>query len=550
MDNHIYEGYRGPRGPGSASDDRFNRNVSWGRPPRGPPSPGRHGQQQYQGPPTQGVPLNFSPQYGHHGQFRPPPGPGSYNQFSAPIGPPPPNLNIPNRPPNQYSPNQYSPPQYPPNQGHHHHHHHSNSSSSSNSNLYNSVSSSYNNDHQGHNSNIATGVGVAAAAAAGGYIANSYLKPSSNAPEAPVPQLYNNQTNNSISPNNINQSGRKQNQYAENSSSDVSTNNDGNFSPIPSAPQAFSDELNDYSFLYSNCKGKKKALIVGINYIGQKYELKGCINDAHNLSDFLVQYYGYEKEDMVMLTDDILDATHRPNRENIIRGMKWLVQDSKPNDSLVFHYSGHGGRTEDLDGDEDDGFDDVIYPVDFEKNGFIVDDEMHEIMVRPLEAGVRLTALYDSCHSGTALDLPYVYSTKGIIKEPNLLKEAGQGLLETLDNYNSGNFEGIISTATSLARRAGRTEEDRKKVITTKTSPADVISISGSKDNQTSADSFADGKATGAMSHAFISVLKKDLNQSCLSLLNGMRDELKDKYKQKPQLSASHPMDMNIKFIM
>jgi hypothetical protein len=37
--------------------------------------------------------------------------------------------------------------------------------------------------------------------------------------------------------------------------------------------------------------------------------------------------------------------------------------------------------------------------------------EMHEIMVRPLPAGCRLTALFDSscCHSGSALDLPYEY---------------------------------------------------------------------------------------------------------------------------------------------
>ncbi len=36
--------------------------------------------------------------------------------------------------------------------------------------------------------------------------------------------------------------------------------------------------------------------------------------------------------------------------------------------------SGHGGQTKDLDGDEADGFDEVIYPVDFEKAGHIVDD--------------------------------------------------------------------------------------------------------------------------------------------------------------------------------
>ena len=37
--------------------------------------------------------------------------------------------------------------------------------------------------------------------------------------------------------------------------------------------------------------------------------------------------------------------------------------------------SGHGGQTPDLDGDEDDGYDEVIYPVDFKQAGHIVDDD-------------------------------------------------------------------------------------------------------------------------------------------------------------------------------
>ena len=41
---------------------------------------------------------------------------------------------------------------------------------------------------------------------------------------------------------------------------------------------------------------------------------------------------------------------------------------------------GHGGQTRDLDGDEDDGYDEVIYPADFRKAGHIVDDEMHRIL--------------------------------------------------------------------------------------------------------------------------------------------------------------------------
>ena len=61
-------------------------------------------------------------------------------------------------------------------------------------------------------------------------------------------------------------------------------------------------------------------------------------------------------------------------------------------------------------------------------------DEMHQIMVNPLPAGVRLTAIFDSCHSGSALDLPYIYSTQGVLKEPNLAKEAGQGLLSIVSS--------------------------------------------------------------------------------------------------------------------
>lgn len=40
----------------------------------------------------------------------------------------------------------------------------------------------------------------------------------------------------------------------------------------------------------------------------------------------------------------------------------------------------------------------------------------NEICVQPLPDGCRLTAIFDSCHSGTVMDLPYVYSTEGKIK--------------------------------------------------------------------------------------------------------------------------------------
>ena len=44
------------------------------------------------------------------------------------------------------------------------------------------------------------------------------------------------------------------------------------------------------------------------------------------------------------------------------------------------------------------------------------------------------------------------------------------------------------------------------------------------------------------MSWAFITALKKNPQQSYVTLLNSIRDELATKYTQKPQLSCSHPL--------
>lgn len=57
-----------------------------------------------------------------------------------------------------------------------------------------------------------------------------------------------------------------------------------------------------------------------------------------------------------------------------------------------------------------------------------------------------------------------------------------------------------------------------------------------------SADATEAGAATGAMSWAFISALKKNPQQSYVQLLNSIRDELYGRYSQKPQLSCSHPL--------
>ncbi|KAI4864540.1 caspase domain-containing protein [Hypoxylon rubiginosum] len=340
------------------------------------------------------------------------------------------------------------------------------------------------------------------------------------------------------------------NQYGRPGLPTTNTNsyNHGNYGappPPPAGPQHFGQGApQGYAFQYSNCTGRRKALLVGINYFGQRGQLRGCINDVRNMSAYLVEHFGYKREDMVILTDDQQNPMSQPTKQNILRAMHWLVKDARPNDSLFFHYSGHGGQTKDLDGDEPDGYDEVIYPVDFRQTGHVTDDEMHRIMVRPLQSGVRLTAIFDSCHSGTALDLPYIYSTQGILKEPNLAKEAGQGLLGVISSYSQGDLGGVANNIMGFFKKATSGEDAHHRAMATKTSAADVIMLSGSKDDQTSADATIASQATGAMSWAFITALKKNPQQSYVQLLNSIRDELATRYSQKPQLSCSHPLSM------
>lgn len=95
-----------------------------------------------------------------------------------------------------------------------------------------------------------------------------------------------------------------------------------------------------YNFQYSSCTGKRKALLIGINYFNQRGQLRGCINDVKNMSTYLNHQFGYAREDMVLLTDDQQNPMSQPTKANILRAMHWLVKDARPNDSLFFHYSG------------------------------------------------------------------------------------------------------------------------------------------------------------------------------------------------------------------
>ena len=49
----------------------------------------------------------------------------------------------------------------------------------------------------------------------------------------------------------------------------------------------------------------------------------------------------------------------------MLNGMKQLISGAKPGDIVVIQYAGHGTQVKDLDGDETDGQDEALVPVDF-----------------------------------------------------------------------------------------------------------------------------------------------------------------------------------------
>ncbi|KAI9297498.1 peptidase C14 [Neoconidiobolus thromboides FSU 785] len=302
----------------------------------------------------------------------------------------------------------------------------------------------------------------------------------------------------------------------------------------------------------SNFQGRKKALLVGINYYGTKAELRGCINDVKNVKDFICRYYQFSTDNMVILTDDQKNnPTRMPTRQNMLQAMKWLVEGAQPNDSLFFHFSGHGSQQKDEDGDEDDGYDETICPVDYTKAGMIIDDEMNAIMVRPLPQGCRLTAIMDCCHSGTALDLPYVYNHDGKLISYSPAKTAQSLVMDLGKKYMMGDIAGALMGLKGGVSQLTSGKKADKISKETRGSLADVVMFSGCMDNQTSADAVIASQATGAMSFALIKALTTNPHgMSMLTLLHEVRNILRGKYTQVPQLSSGRPMDMNMPFNM
>ncbi|GER49404.1 metacaspase 1 [Striga asiatica] len=250
-----------------------------------------------------------------------------------------------------------------------------------------------------------------------------------------------------------------------------------------------------------NSHGRKKAVIVGVSYRYSRHELKGCINDAKCMRHLLINKFRFPESSILMLTEEETDPYRIPTKQNMRMAMFWLVQGCQAGDSLVFHYSGHGSRQRNYNGDEVDGYDETLCPLDFETQGMIVDDEINASIVRPIPHGAKLHAIIDACHSGTVLDLPFLCR----------MNRSGQYIWED-HRPRSGVWKG--------------------------SNGGEVISFSGCDDDQTSADTSALSKitSTGAMTFCFIQAIERGHGTTYGSILTAMRSAIRDAGSSGPDL--------------
>lgn len=201
----------------------------------------------------------------------------------------------------------------------------------------------------------------------------------------------------------------------------------------------------------------KKALLIGINYADIPGDtLHGCIEDIENIAEVLMNQYGYNEQDIVMLRDDIADPSVTPTHANMIQAIKNIVAISSSCTQIWIHYSGHGSLI-------NNGKTGVIVPLDYSKKGFITDTEMMNILKN---IACEAMIMMDSCNSGSVCDLQwsyeYMYSTKFVrtqaiptsISNPNIFMISGCKILQNsaevfdvADNEYEGAFtDAVIKT--------------------------------------------------------------------------------------------------------
>lgn len=247
----------------------------------------------------------------------------------------------------------------------------------------------------------------------------------------------------------------------------------------------------------------KKAVCVGINnYPGVLNDLKGCVNDANDWAELLIEF-GFDVQ--VFLDEQGI-------RENIKVALRDLVSSLKAGDYGVFTYSGHGTYNRDTSGDEPDNYDEALYVYD----GILLDDELREIL-NELLPQASLAFISDSCYSGT---VTRVMGDETHYAKPRFMPVLG--------------YDPLIPVKGRFLAEAEMLE----------------LLLTGCSDSELSYDAYINGRYNGAMSRYAIDAIKANPGATFNEFYGILRQALpSQEYPQTPQLEGSAENKSRVLFV-
>ncbi|MGA3156521.1 MAG: caspase family protein [Steroidobacteraceae bacterium] len=184
------------------------------------------------------------------------------------------------------------------------------------------------------------------------------------------------------------------------------------------------------------------------------HALDGAVNDERAMHELLVHRYEFDNSHITELANEAATRSH------ILAALEQnFVTDARDGDVLFFFYSGHGSQMRNSRSmSKGDKVDETIVPWDANAGYFdIRDKELARIFNAALTAHhVTLTAIFDSCHSGSI--------ARGLIHHKS--KSEPEDTRDAADAYNERPPEergALILSAAQFDEEALESEDDRQQ---------------------------------------------------------------------------------------
>jgi Caspase domain len=204
----------------------------------------------------------------------------------------------------------------------------------------------------------------------------------------------------------------------------------------------------------------RRALLIGINtYVPanssasnskpnaartEYSNLIGCVNDVETMREILMAKFQFQSLDIHVLLES------QAKRAEILGEIqKQLIDNTAPGDICLFFYAGHGSLVRNLKSNKPSGMDSALVPADSCEGAMdIRDKELARLFNKALDRGVLLTAIFDSCYSGSiARGLPSQFVSRNLPPEPRTVsdpsdpgktpEERGALILSAAQDYQS-----------------------------------------------------------------------------------------------------------------